>query len=227
MADFIRTEILVILDASCSMLNEAQEAASGLNDFLAEQAKQPGECLVTLVQFNSSNPYRVIFNRVPAEDAPKIGRDNYVCTGMTPMRECICRGIDRLGAAISQIAEHDRPDKVIVVIITDGMENASGIEFTAAEVNRRVTHQEEVYSWQFIFLGKNICSAKEGAKLGVKGDTTADFNSIRTACAVASSKLSVFRSATGVPADLCFDHTDRKLLAEKPSNTHLRSARSA
>lgn len=216
MANPNKTEILVILDASYSMIGEAQEAASGLNDFLAEQAKQPGECLVTLVQFNSSNPYRVIFNRVPAEDTPKIGRDNYICAGMTPMRECICRGIDRLGMALSQMAEHDRPDKVIVVIITDGLENASRVEFTAEEVNRRVTHQEEAYSWQFIFLGKNICSAKEGAKLGVKSGTTADFSDIRTACAVASSKLSVFRSATGVPADLCFDRTDREILARKP-----------
>jgi hypothetical protein len=206
-----KTEILVILDASDSMEPVADEAASGLNDFIVEQAKQPGECVVTLVQFNSADPYRVIFDRVLAKNAPKIGRDNYYCVSMTPMRQCICQGIDKLGEALLKTAESDRPGKVVVVIITDGYENASRPEYTAAEVNRRITHQEQVYSWQFVFLGKNICSAEEGAKIGVKVGTTADFNNMRAVCALTSTKLTAFR-ASGEKSALCYNDAERDAL---------------
>lgn len=211
MPDPSKTEILVILDASGSMEKEAKEAASGLNDFLVEQAKQPGECIVTLVQFNSIDPYRVIFNRVLAKDAPKVGSDNYHCTSMTPMRQCICQGIDKLGAALSQMAESDRPGKIVVVIITDGYENASGVEYTDAEVARRIKQQEEVYSWQFVFLGKNIRSDVEGGKIGIQTGTTADFNNIRAACAVTSAKLSAYRSS-GEKEALLYNDADRSAM---------------
>jgi len=206
-----KTEILVILDASGSMESQASEAASGLNDFLADQAKQPGECVVTLVQFNSNNPYRVIFERLLAKDAPKIGPTNYYCAGMTPMRQCVCQGIDMLGEALSKMEEFDRPSKVVVVIITDGLENASGIMYTVAEVKRRIKHQEEVYSWQFVFLGKDINSEEEGGAIGIQKGTTADFGSIRAACAVTSSKLSAFRSS-GAKETLVYDDVDRSAM---------------
>jgi len=208
MPDPNKTEILVILDASDSMENQASEAASGLNDFLADQAKQPGGCVVTLVQFNSNNPYRVIFERTLAKDAPKIGPTNYHCTGMTPMRQCVCQGIDKLGEVLSKMEESDRPSKVVVVIITDGLENASGVEYTVAEVKRRIEHQEEVYSWQFVFLGKDINSEEEGGAIGVQKGTTADFGNIRAACAVTSSKLSAFRSS-GAEESLQYNADDR------------------
>lgn len=207
------TEILVILDASVSMSTMAEEAASGLNDFIADQAKQPGECVVTIVQFNSNNPYNEIVQRISAIDAPKIvAGSNYHVGGLTPLRQCICQGVDKLGATLTLEAEHARPGKVIVVIITDGLENASNVEYTQAEVNRRVTHQEQAYSWQFVFLGKNICSAEEGAKLGVKGKKTSDFRSIGAALQVTSGKLSTFRDS-GDAEVLNFTAQDRDIMA--------------
>lgn len=210
-----KTEILVILDASGSMEGEALEAASGLNAFISDQAKLPGECVVTLVQFNALDSYHVIFNRVLAKDAPKIGPDNYRCVSMTPMHECVCQSIDKLGEALSKMAESDRPEKVVVVIITDGLENASKAEYTVAEVNRRIIHQEQIYSWQFIFLGKNIRSAEEGAKIGVKVGTTTDFKNLRVACAMTSAKLMAFR-LSGLESALHYNAAERIALLNEP-----------
>lgn len=47
--------------------------------------------------------------------------------------------------------KNDRPGKVVFVITTDGMENASR-EFTYEKVKELIQHQQEKYNWEFIFL---------------------------------------------------------------------------
>ncbi len=214
MPDMNKTEILVILDASGSMQKEAVEAASGLNDFLAEQAKQPGECFVTVVQFNSLFPYKVIVDRVLAKDAPKFDASNYHCTGWTPLRQCVCQGIDNLGADLARKNEHERPGKVIVVIITDGMENSSPIQYTAYEVSRRIKHQEQTYSWKFIFLGKNIDAMYEGAKLGVNVGTTANYESLKAAFGRTAANVSRYRTTCNA-IDLQYNDQDRVAMMQQ------------
>lgn len=214
-----KTEIVVILDASDSMRTSgmAPEAASGLNDFVAEQAKEPGECVVTIVQFNSTLGYYVVVERVSAADAPKIEVGvNYHPGGMTPLRETVCIGIDKLGKTLADEAEGDRPGKVIFVIITDGHENASAAEYKhPTAVTERVNHQRDVYSWQFVFLGANICAEEEGAKLGVSKGTTADFRDIGTAVKLTSDKIAMYRSSGQAEA---LNYTAQERAAMKSDN---------
>ncbi|WP_052427603.1 hypothetical protein [Neobacillus niacini] len=59
--------------------------------------------------------------------------------------------------------------KVIFVITTDGFENASR-EFTYKKVKELIKHQQEKYSWEFIFLGANIDAQKEADNLGIDSE---------------------------------------------------------
>ena len=46
------TDITLVVDRSGSMESIREDAEGGVNTLIAEQAKQPGECLITLVQFD-------------------------------------------------------------------------------------------------------------------------------------------------------------------------------
>ena len=56
---------------------------------------------------------------------------------------------------------------MIVVIITDGMENAS-TEFTKAKVKELISEKQEKAGWDFIYLGANIDAAEEADAIGVR-----------------------------------------------------------
>jgi hypothetical protein len=79
-----------------------------------------------------------------------------------------------VGCRLSNTPEVERPGRVIFVITTDGMENASK-EFTYKKVKELIRHQQEKYSWEFIFLGANIDAEKEADTIGIRKDNAINF----------------------------------------------------
>ncbi len=72
--------------------------------------------------------------------------------------------------------EMERPAKVIFVITTDGLENAS-VEFTYSKVKHLIQHQQDKYNWEFIFMGANIDVVKEASSLGILKENAYTFES--------------------------------------------------
>lgn len=75
------------------------------------------------------------------------------------------------------MSEFERPNKVMIVVLTDGFENASRVYLPemvpgkpplpkASRINDMVKHQREVYSWQFIFLGADQDAIGTAAGMG-------------------------------------------------------------
>lgn len=62
--------------------------------------------------------------------------------------------------------EAERPERVLVAIWTDGLENSSS-DYTRQQIFDMITHQREVYKWEFVFLAANQDAIAEGNKLGV------------------------------------------------------------
>ena len=79
-----------------------------------------------------------------------------------------------MGRRLNETPEAMRPCKVIFVITTDGLENASR-EFGYDEVKKMITHQSEKYGWEFIFMGANIDAVCEGERLGIDKDRSFNF----------------------------------------------------
>ena len=61
-----------------------------------------------------------------------------------------------------------KPEKVIVLIMTDGQENAS--EFTLSDVKTRIEKYKKE-GWEFVFLGADIDAFAGGTRLGVSGNS--------------------------------------------------------
>lgn len=160
------THISLLLDRSGSMAAVADDTIGGFNQFIVEQQKQPGICTFTLVQFDSVDPQEVLHEMRPMHEVPPLTRRNFQPRGSTPLLDAMGQLIDRTGARLAALAEPDRPTRVIVVILTDGMENSSQ-RYSRRQVFEMIQHQQDVYGWQFIFLGANQDAIAEARTLGI------------------------------------------------------------
>jgi len=168
------TEIVFILDRSGSMTGLENDTIGGFNGFVKKQA-EAGQTSLSTVLFDDK--YEILHNGIDAGKAVLTDREYYT-RGSTALLDAVGRTINDVGKRLNETPEALRPGKVIFVITTDGLENASR-EFGYDEVKRMITHQSEKYGWEFIFMGANIDVAKEGGKLGISAN--------RSLCFVASS----------------------------------------
>jgi hypothetical protein len=157
------TEIVFILDRSGSMGGFENDTIGGFNGFVKKQAGI-GQTSLTTVLFDDQ--YEILHNGIDAKDIMLTGRE-YFTRGCTALLDAVGKTINDVGKRLDETPEAIRPGKVIFVITTDGLENASR-EFSYDEVKKMITHQSEKYGWEFIFMGANIDVAKEGGKLGIK-----------------------------------------------------------
>jgi uncharacterized protein YegL len=189
----MKTELVVLLDRSGSMQSIKTDMEGGFNSFVEEQKKVPGACDVTLVQFDDIGR-DVAWN---CTDIHSVGKLDLRPRGYTPLYDAICETIDEVGVRLKETKKETRPDKVLFVIITDGHENASK-KFRMEDVRKRVTHQKDVYKWEFVFLGANIDSYALGNQMGLSIGTMSNYDpnsaSVQAMYANLSSSTAKYRS---------------------------------
>ena len=66
---------------------------------------------------------------------------------------------------IKKMKKSNRPDKVLITIVTDGHENASN-EYNSEDI-KRLINKKEKDDWQFIYLAANQDAALAGGSIGV------------------------------------------------------------
>lgn len=162
----MNTEILVITDRSGSMRIIEASAVAGFNSFIDEQRGVPGEARVSLVLFD--NRYELQYQAVPLPQVPRLTAINPRAS--TALRDAIGRTMDEQGARISR---EGWADKVIVVVITDGHENASR-HYSQQRIHAMVSHAR-AHGWEFVFLGANIDAFAIGAEYGFAKEFTYQF----------------------------------------------------
>jgi uncharacterized protein YegL len=185
-------EIVCVIDRSGSMQLIANDAIGGFNAFLKDQQSQPGEAKLTLVLFD--NAYEVLHDRVKLGDVPELNGLTYYPRGGTALYDAIGKSINTLGNNLDN--EVNKPDKVIFVILTDGEENSSR-EFSKEKIAGMIKHQQEKYSWEFIFLAANQDAFEAGSALNISAHNTANFSAtglgVRGAYANISGMTSSYR----------------------------------
>jgi len=167
------TELVFILDKSGSMAGLETDTIGGFNTLLAKQKQEKGEAMITTVLFD--NNYEILHDRADIRQVNPITDKEYFVEGSTALLDALGRTINRAGKAISEMRETDRPGKVMVVIITDGYENASR-EFKVSQIKHMIEHQQTKYAWEFIFLGANIDAVAAAAQVGIRPDRAATYN---------------------------------------------------
>lgn len=185
------TWILFLLDRSGSMRRIKKATEEGFDAFIAEQRKAPGQCAVTLAQFDTE--YEVVYSQRPLDGVPPL---TLVPRNSTALLDSMANLIVESGLQLAELPEAERPGTVIVAIMTDGLENASR-EWTHPMIKELVQQQTDQYGWQFLYMGANQDAIEEGAKLGVSGDYSLDFAgaSVGQAMTVTSQNVVSYRSA--------------------------------
>lgn len=158
------TDITVILDRSGSMASCVYDTIGGFNTFLKDQQQQPGEAVMTLVQFD--NEYQVDYQSIPIKEVQPLNTETYVPRGSTALLDAIGRTIVSVGNRLALLPEADRPNKVMIIIQTDGEENQSR-EFSHSRIMEMIKEQREKYNWDFTFLGAGQDAIATGAAIGV------------------------------------------------------------
>lgn len=201
------SHILTIIDRSGSMGKLQMEVIGGFNKFLSDQKAVEGKATMTLIQFD--NLYEVNYEMTDIQDVPELNTDTYIPRGMTAMYDAIGKAVTSCGADLGNMKEEDRPEKVIVLIQTDGQENDSK-EFSQIMIKKMITEQEKMYSWEFVFLGANIDAVGAAQGIGISASKAmknannaqgmnAAFNSL-------SSNVASYR--TGKTADMNYVQAD-------------------
>jgi uncharacterized protein YegL len=166
------THITYIIDRSGSMEPLAGDVIGGFNSFLKDQSDAPGEATLSLVLFD--NQVDFLCDGVPIKQVAPLNNSTYCARATTALLDAVHMAIERTGNRLSAMKESDRPEKVMVVIMTDGLENASTM-VTRESLAARIRHQEQKYSWNFVFMGANQDAFAEASGLGIRGDMVANF----------------------------------------------------
>ena len=166
------TEMVFVLDRSGSMSGLAADTIGGFNELIEKQKKIEGDAYVTTVLFD--HEYEVLHDHVALGEVAPLTDKEYFARGSTALLDAVGRTINAVGARLAATPEEERPAHVVFVITTDGMENASR-EYTAKQVREMVEHQQQKYSWQFVFLGANMDAVSEAWNLGISAKYAADF----------------------------------------------------
>ena len=167
------TELVFILDKSGSMSGLESDTIGGYNAMLSKQQKEPGEAIVTTVLFDDN--YELLHDRINIKGIRPITAKEYYVGGSTALMDAIGKTIQKISNVQQHTSKDQRADKVVLVITTDGMENASR-EYTPAAIKKMVERQKEKYGWEIIFLGANIDAISAAERVGISADRAANYH---------------------------------------------------
>jgi len=154
-------QIICIVDRSGSMGSIREDAQGGLNAFIKEQAEL-GEAKLTIVEFDDTvNTVCEQVNITEAEEYTLRPR------GYTAL-------LDAIGVVVGDATKYKSDDgKTIVVIVTDGGENASK-EWSRDKIFELITERKDA-GWEFLFLASNQDAISVGSSYGFAAEDSLSF----------------------------------------------------
>lgn len=165
-------ELVFILDRSGSMSGLESDTIGGFNGMIAKQKKQEGEARVTTILFDDQ--YEVLHDRIPIQGVHPMDEKQYNVRGCTALLDAVGRTIEKIINVQKHTDEALQAEKVIFVITTDGLENASK-KYRYERLRKMIERQKEAYGWEFIFMGANMDAIAEAKKFGIEEDRAVSY----------------------------------------------------
>jgi len=152
-------DIVFLLDRSGSMGGVEDDTIGGYNSYIEKQKKN--NVKITTILFD--NYYEVLTDREKINNIDKLTRDKYFVRGSTALLDAIGKSIDYMDKCKSR--------KAMFIITTDGYENAS-INYSKDKIKKMIKSHD---NYEFIYIGADIDSYSEAAKLGISRENTASY----------------------------------------------------
>jgi hypothetical protein len=205
------TRIAIVLDRSGSMESCKESTVAGFNEFIRTQREIPGEATVKLVQFDDQ--YETVFDK-PLKECPELTQNTFVPRGSTALLDAQGRTIVELGQELAALPEQERPSKVIVVTLTDGLENASK-QYNLDKIGEMIREQRDKYNWDFVFLGANQDAIATAAAMSIPLPSAMSYSTSKAGVAATMAAVSHYVGAARKGNAAAFSTEDRKSAMEK------------
>ena len=158
-----KVHVGLLIDESGSMAGKQEPVVNGINGFVealrADEADATVVATLSMFDLNGNEPIvRPKFKAIPIDEVAPLGAGDYVPRGMTPLNDAVIKTIRGMSRAVR------KGDRAMLVIITDGLENAS--EAPSSEVRKLILAKEQA-GWEFIYLGANQDAWAESEKIGL------------------------------------------------------------
>ena len=152
-------DIVFLLDRSGSMGGIESDTIGGYNGYLDKQKNN--NVRVTTVLFDDQ--YEMLTKREDIKKVSHLNNKTYFVRGCTAL-------LDAIGKTIN-FMDQEKAKKVLFIITTDGLENASR-EFNKDKIKSMI---EKHTNWEFMYIGADIDSYNEGSSIGIKSKNIANY----------------------------------------------------
>lgn len=204
-----KTSIFMVVDKSGSMQSVRSDVIGSINAFIDEQKAVPGECKMTLAQFDSEDPYCVTYDNKDIQEINHLTPNDYIPRGNTPLLDAIGRGITDLRAKIDAMRWNEKPEAIIFVVQTDGQENAS-TQYKLQQI-KDLINKETNNGWEFVFLGVGPDAMTQSTSMGFSAANSISYAgsaaSTQTVIRSTSSNIAQYRS--GQASNVSYTTDDR------------------
>jgi hypothetical protein len=166
-----------VLDKSGSMNNCRESTIVGFNKQLEtikqlQNEFQDQEFEVSLTIFDNDVDH--IFSHVNIKAFENLTDAMYTPKGCTALLDAVGESINKIRIANETQILNDEMS-VVMVILTDGMENASK-EFTYHQIAGTIKNLELTEKWTFTFLGADIDAIHTSKMLNIRSENVVSFN---------------------------------------------------
>jgi len=158
-------DLIFLMDRSGSMGGSEEDTIGGFNSFIKRERAKGLNTHVTTILFDDH--YEVLYKRKSIDEVKELTDKEYWVRGCTALLDAIGKTINTLDKEID--------NKVLFVIMTDGMENSSR-EFTKEQISNLINN----HSWEFIYIGADIDSYSEARNIGIGRSRTANYRKTKS-----------------------------------------------
>ena len=163
----MKTEVLFILDRSGSMSGLEKDTVGGYNSLITKQREVEGDVRISTLLFDHDLEW--VHDRTSIHEVRALTEKEYYVRGTTALLDAIGYGIQKM-----KTIQKNEDVKVLVVITTDGMENASK-EYTMKSIQQLISAQTAL-GWEFLFLGANIDAVATAQQFGIHRDYAVNYH---------------------------------------------------
>lgn len=195
------TELVFILDRSGSMYGLEKDTMGGFNSLLEKQQEEPGEALITTILFDQDTT--CLHDRQPLYKIKPLTDKDYQVGGCTALLDALGSTLEHIKSIHGYIRPEDVPAKVLFVVTTDGMENASH-KYSLPKIKTMVEAAKE-RGWQFLFLGANIDAIATAETMGIQRDHAVTYQADKAGTklnyATVNQAIHSYRKSAKIPND--------------------------
>jgi len=180
---------------------------SGFNEYVSDLKKDKKanyKFSLTLFDTEVEQPYV----SVDIKKVKDLSDKTYQPRGNTALYDAVCKTVKEAKAG----------DKAIVVILTDGQENASQ-EYKLTDMRAIIKKMEKTGKWKFVYLGANQDSYAVGGHFGIAKGNIANFNHSHVGTVAVMSAMSVgtrsFADSSNTSQDFLTEKQKKDILKAK------------